>query len=970
MDLRDEKAQTPMGDESNILERVARIISSVRGSKPDYAHLATELESVLPFDVFGIVLLRHDGEALRITVCQRDGDVWVARRRQHPLVDSMVERLLLSVPSKEAGKGTGTLGWAGKVVCQPVKLLVEDFPDGATGSPSECGDALCGYPRMRAALIAPLMVGSRMLGTLELGSAQLRAYADPALQRLSNALASLLATAIDSAVAGGNVEIQDRQRAELKDVSTVLTTAVDLPMILQRIVVGITNSLHVSSAIVRFDQNQCCLRLEAHSSLSFDSDVLQRTLLVQTGALNEQTIIGATLLHQQRQITPDIAQDERFPQSRWLASELAIHSIVCYPLINGQYIYGVLLLLSSEPGGFTPLKIDICALFAGQATVAIHNEMLLQSAQERRRFQELIERLERAHQQNIFRSQDELDEIELWQHVRMQTMHTFGVSLSSILHFISEHLLTRSECHLQEVLSTAQVKQKQEEERLLSKVTGSAREATTFLTPVSTAAPLSRSDEGRCFLEQSAQMALASTAWLSDIGPALMRALRVDEGHPQAYEQFKRELAEPWFIVDLTGKCIYLNRAAEMLCNACGERDRSSAWLRWSEENSSLFGSFHPLPLCQEDSLTLLQALAPLLPRVRQRQEMLVYLRDFVSAPDGSEKQASPVFLRCTLAADALEELGVLANNACEPLSVHAGPKMPEPRSIISPPARSSFHGSPSMLLDSAPSDRHYQFVRHALYNGYGQCFANALHIHDVTEQVRDEKNKAVLLASVSHDLRTPLTCIKAAVTGLLQPDLVWSEKARREMLEDIDAEADHLTTLVNSLVAMSQIEMGALVLDKEWCDVAEVVHAALLRCQHVLVDFAVLPSFQTLLPFVDADYVQLERVLRNLFENAARYCPKHTEIRVLVDTPGQNVPGLPDALAQGVRVQIIDQGPGIPEEERERVFKSFYSLTPHGNGLGLAICRGIVEAHHGRIWVEAAPGGGACFVFVLPIAS
>lgn len=274
------------------------------------------------------------------------------------------------------------------------------------------------------------------------------------------------------------------------------------------------------------------------------------------------------------------------------------------------------------------------------------------------------------------------------------------------------------------------------------------------------------------------------------------------------------------------------------------------------------------------------------------------------------------------------------------------------------------------MLLDSAPSDRHYQFVRHTLYNEYGQCFANALHVHDVTEQVRDEKNKAVLLGSVSHDLRTPLTAIKAAVTGLLDPGVAWDEETRHEVLEDIDAEADHLTILVNSLVEMSQIEMGALVLDKEWCDFAEVVHMTLLRCQRLLVDFTVLPGIQPGLPLLYADYVQLERVLRNLLENAARYSPKQTEIRVLVDSPGPQIPGLPEALTNGVRVRIIDQGPGIPEEERERIFKSFYSLTPQGNGLGLAICRGIIEAHQGRIWVEAATGGGSCFVFVLPITS
>lgn len=966
MNLRDEKAQTPMGDESTILERVARIISSVRGAKPDYAHLAAELEPVLPFDVFGIVLLRHDGSALRVAVCQREGDTWVARYRQHPLLDSMMERLLRAASSaQKMDKTEQSLEGADAVVGQSAGLVVENFPEGATGLPAECGDALCAFPRVRAALIAPLFVGAKMLGTLELGSMHLHAYADPALQRLSNALASLLATAIDSAVAGGNVEIQDRQREELKNVSTALTAAVDLPMILQRIVLGITNALHVSSAIIRFDQSRGYLHLEAHSGLHFDPHVLDQVLLRLTNALSEQTIIGATLLHRQRQVTQDLAQDERFPQSKLLASTLSIRSLVCYPLISGQYVYGVLLLLSSEPGGFTPLKIDICALFAGQATVAIHNEMLLQSAQERRHFQELIERLEHVQQEHLFK-QDGYHEIELWQRLHTQTMHTFGVSLGSILHFISEHLLTRSECQLPEILRTAQARREKARLRGKNANYGTEMEADTasLLHP-----ELSSGMIGASFLRQSAQTALATTTLLSDISPALMRALHVDDGHPQAYEQFKRDLAEPWLVVDATGQCIYLNRAAEAFCNIQVEQDRASVLQRWSEEHASLFGSFHALPMCKEGSFTLEQVLAPLLPRMRQRQEILGYLRDFATVPGEHALPMLPMYIHCIIAAEAITERGTLMANAREPVSVSLGAKIPDPHFITSLPKYTRTNSLSDMLLDSAPSDRYYQLIRHTLYNGSGQCFAYALHIHDITEQVRDEKNKAVLLASVSHDLRTPLTSIKAAVTGLLQADLIWDEDTRREMLEDIDAEADHLTTLVNSLVAMSQIEMGALVLEKEWCDVPEVVHIALLRCQNLLADFTVVSKIDDDVPMVYADYVQLERVLRNLLENVTRYSPKHSEIRVFVDIPGQSVPGLSEEQAQGVRVQIIDQGPGIPPEERERIFKSFYSLTPQGSGLGLAICRGIVEAHQGRIWVEEAASGGACFVFVLPLA-
>jgi signal transduction histidine kinase len=125
-------------------------------------------------------------------------------------------------------------------------------------------------------------------------------------------------------------------------------------------------------------------------------------------------------------------------------------------------------------------------------------------------------------------------------------------------------------------------------------------------------------------------------------------------------------------------------------------------------------------------------------------------------------------------------------------------------------------------------------------------------------------------------------------------------------------------------------------------------------------------------LPLIYVDYVQVERALYNLLENAARHSPRHTQIRIMVDVLTQKVlpPGLSENVSRAVRVQVVDEGPGIPVEEHERVFKSLYSMDAQGSGLGLAICRGIVEAHQGRIWVEANEKGGASFVFVLPIAS
>jgi K+-sensing histidine kinase KdpD len=244
--------------------------------------------------------------------------------------------------------------------------------------------------------------------------------------------------------------------------------------------------------------------------------------------------------------------------------------------------------------------------------------------------------------------------------------------------------------------------------------------------------------------------------------------------------------------------------------------------------------------------------------------------------------------------------------------------------------------------------------------------------VQDITEQVRDEKNRSTLLSSVSHDLRTPLTTIKAAVTGLMQPGVEWDADMLREILEEIDAETDHLDALVNSLVEMSRIEMGALVLEKEWCDIVELVHSTLTRIDRILSGRPVRTIFAPQLPLVQADYVQLGRVFRNLLENAARYSPAGTEIVITLNvvSPQDLVGVVPESSGHFLRAQVIDHGSGVPQEERKRIFRPFYHLDSQGSGLGLAISRGIVEAHQGHIWIEPASHGGSCFVFVLPIIS
>ena len=225
----------------------------------------------------------------------------------------------------------------------------------------------------------------------------------------------------------------------------------------------------------------------------------------------------------------------------------------------------------------------------------------------------------------------------------------------------------------------------------------------------------------------------------------------------------------------------------------------------------------------------------------------------------------------------------------------------------------------------------------------------------------RTDKLRAALLSSVSHDLRTPLSSIKAAASSLLQEDVQWDEDARRSFALAIEHESDRLNRLVGNLLDMSRIEGGALKPEKEWYPVTELIHDVLGHMQPILQGRTVLTHLPDDLPPVELDYLQIDQVLSNLIENAVRYTPPETPIEVSARREDDQMV-----------ISVADRGPGIPEKEKMYIFDKFYRVlgTPHGtgSGLGLAVCKGLVEAHGGSIWEENRSGGGAIFRFTLPI--
>lgn len=227
--------------------------------------------------------------------------------------------------------------------------------------------------------------------------------------------------------------------------------------------------------------------------------------------------------------------------------------------------------------------------------------------------------------------------------------------------------------------------------------------------------------------------------------------------------------------------------------------------------------------------------------------------------------------------------------------------------------------------------------------------------------QVEVERARNALLSSVSHDLRTPLAAITGAASALRDDRGEIGEVARRDLADTISEEADRLNQLIANLLEMTRVEAGTLRVKKEWHSLEEVVGAALARSERELNDREVRVVLSPSLPLVPVDDVLFEQVLRNLIENANKYSPPGEPIEIRASSNGREL-----------ELEVADRGAGLAAGEEAFVFDKFYrgrnAIARPGAGLGLAICRGIVEAHGGRITAERRVGGGSVFRVLLPI--
>jgi two-component system sensor histidine kinase KdpD len=231
---------------------------------------------------------------------------------------------------------------------------------------------------------------------------------------------------------------------------------------------------------------------------------------------------------------------------------------------------------------------------------------------------------------------------------------------------------------------------------------------------------------------------------------------------------------------------------------------------------------------------------------------------------------------------------------------------------------------------------------------------AHATQMKMETEQLRNS-----LLSAISHDLRTPLAAIVGASSSLVRDGEQMTHASRQELSQAIYDEAIRMAGLANNLLDMARLQAGAIVLNRQWQPLEEVVGGALAGIR--MADHPVSIQLPADLPLVEIDSMLIERVFVNLLDNAVKYTPATTAVEISAKV-----------MQNELLVQVADHGGGIPSGEEQRIFEKFHRVTREGNqggaGLGLTICRAIIEAHGGRIWADNLPTGGAAFHFALPL--
>lgn len=223
------------------------------------------------------------------------------------------------------------------------------------------------------------------------------------------------------------------------------------------------------------------------------------------------------------------------------------------------------------------------------------------------------------------------------------------------------------------------------------------------------------------------------------------------------------------------------------------------------------------------------------------------------------------------------------------------------------------------------------------------------------------DKLRTALFNSISHELRTPLSTIVGATSMLLDTGFAYTDDSRRELLESIQDGSRRMERVVMNLLDTARMENGMLQLKHDWCDIEDIVGAALRRLGETTQKYRVKADLPSNLALIRGDFVLLEQVLVNLVDNAMKYSPVGSTIAIVAAQEDENM-----------RITVLDNGSGVPREDLPYIFEKFYRAKHprkiDGTGLGLSICKSIIEAHNGKIWAENRPDAGASISFTIPL--
>jgi len=244
-----------------------------------------------------------------------------------------------------------------------------------------------------------------------------------------------------------------------------------------------------------------------------------------------------------------------------------------------------------------------------------------------------------------------------------------------------------------------------------------------------------------------------------------------------------------------------------------------------------------------------------------------------------------------------------------------------------------------------------------------GEPMPTVVNVRDISRLRQIERMRATLLATVSHELQTPISIIKAYASTLGRPDVRWDEQTIKDKVHAIEEESDRLSELVSKLLYTSRLDSGEFSLNKLLLDLPKEAQkvarmfAARAEIHSLEVDFP--PDF----PPVSADPEKIEVIMTNLLDNAVKFSPQGGKITIKGESSENQV-----------LISIADEGIGVPLRDRDRIFDRFYRVeddstkSTKGTALGLYICKTLIEAQGGRIWVESELGKGSRFTFSLPI--